>query len=731
MKNILRFHFMVAVCVIAVTLMPEPLIAQIPGFGSIRGRIEREIAKGINNKAAQQNAAEDAKIRQAEMAPLVSFNTGRRYALLIPVEKSDSSKDQLPNLLRLSKDLKQQLVEGGFTAKDVEILGQPARESIDIPERKSQTITEARTAIERLLNKVKPDDMLMIYLIGHGFGIESGNEFHSYFCAADTPATATTNKELADKDALSMSDLVEDLRNCKAQEKVLIIDACRVRDEKDASPNSFSFAPPTSLGSDVWIATSCRPGQAAWVLECDGHLFPVFSWNFTRAISWKDGYDDDGDGFVTVREAFNRARRATVARLDGDLRGAGYDLESEEIQKERQEPVIYVGPGLMPLVEWPSGLPATQVVSGSLDEELRIAAASVARYAARVYQQAEEVYTAKFATRQQTSDANSLPEDGYTLLTGYAIGGHLKTAQQLSAGTKDEILFFARHYRSTGQYAAALAKFREAGIEELEVFANGRIPSTEMIYGGAELKEGAAVPDVHPQATATEVLGQVAPGLMLDTLMQHIGSVPLSAEPGGQEVGEIPASTKLFINEVVTPLESNVVWLKIARSELQENSTAGRWIKASDVHWCREASLLFVEGSDLRKEVASIIGSQLRNAEIVLTSPSFQNELAKLQAAQRKLRTTARILASIPWANRAAPWISMADGIVSLVANSKARHVRNTYQRYQTTRAYPAEEKKLELRKYEQMIEFDRGTQAISRERLRVKNSPWVRSSSP
>lgn len=735
MKTTTRLLCIIAVCVCSATILPAQLMAQIPGLGNIGGRIQKGIEQEILKKLAQQNAALQEKNRQAEMAPLVSFNTGRRYALLIPVEQSDSVEVRLPNLLRLAKDLKQQLVEGGFAASDVEIPGLPARGSIDTPERNSQTIARIQTAIERLLNNVKQDDMLMIYLMGHGFGIKSDDEFHNYFCAANTPASAITSKELADKDALSITALIEQLRTCKAQEKVLVIDACQTGDLNEAVRTGISIAPPTRQRGDVWVVTSCRPNQASWILDCDGHLFPVFSWNFTRAISWMDGYDNDGDGFITLREAFNKARYATVTRRDADLRASGYDLEAEEIENDRQEPVIYVGPGLMPLVEWKSGLPATQVVSGSLDEELRITAASLARSAARIHQQAEEVYTTKFASRSATSqpaqqrpDLKPLPEDGYGLLTGYAIGGHLRAAQQLSGNTRDELLFFARHYRSTGQYARALEAYKNAGIEELEVFANGRIPSTEMIYGGSEFKQGAEFLDVTNQENPATALLQVAPGFSLDALKKHIGSVPLSTEPGGPEVGELPASTRLYISEVVTPPGSEIDWLRIARSELQQDSTAGRWIKASDVHWCREASLLFVDGSDLQNELASIIGSQLRNAEIVLTGPSLQGEVAKLRDVQRRLLKLHRILSRIPWTTQAASWIGFAEGIVSMVANSKARDVRNSYQRYQTTRAYPIERKELELGKIVQMFEVESETQAISREKLRVRNSPWARS---
>ena len=161
-----------------------------------------------------------ALLLSAAILPLLGADdgtpAGRQYALLVGVK--NYNKDELRNLDYTENDvndLAEVLKGAGY--KRVVVLTQSAaadqRDNALLP-----TAQNIRDQLRGLLEDRKPGDSVLVAFSGHG--VQPRGDKASSFCPMD--ARVTDPKTL-----ISLADVYKALEECKADARVLLVDACR------------------------------------------------------------------------------------------------------------------------------------------------------------------------------------------------------------------------------------------------------------------------------------------------------------------------------------------------------------------------------------------------------------------------------------------------------------------------------------------------------------------------
>ncbi|MFL6076956.1 MAG: caspase, EACC1-associated type [Mycobacteriales bacterium] len=215
----------------------------------------------------------------------------RKIALLIGVENYDDGRFcRLPSCRADVWQLKQVLDHPAVGSFDsVAVLCDPAA-------------SDMRHAIAAFVDDAGPDDLLLLYLSGHGSRlVASTGEFH--FVARDTDFDRVGDT------AVSAGFVNEQLEACRARQKVTIIDACesggfavglRTRDAKGARPALLQ-----SRG--VYVVSSSGAGEASYAgpVTAAGEPTPsVFTGEVIDALR-SGKADGDGDGKVSIEDLFH------------------------------------------------------------------------------------------------------------------------------------------------------------------------------------------------------------------------------------------------------------------------------------------------------------------------------------------------------------------------------------------------------------------------------------------
>jgi len=204
--------------------------------------------------------------------PETVLEPGRRIAVLVGNGKYEDPT--ILNLLGPPKD-----VAGLQT-----VLGNEERGNFEIHVLIDDGFLTVRKTIASIAHQCKISDLLLIYYSGSGF-INSGRLFLP---------VADTDVELAYATALECEFILETLNRTKAGQKVLILDCC----------NAGAFFHGNRGIPDGFIAlTSCGASEAC-LDRSDGG---VFTKCLVDGLSSNDA-DGDGDGRVTVNEAFDYVR---------------------------------------------------------------------------------------------------------------------------------------------------------------------------------------------------------------------------------------------------------------------------------------------------------------------------------------------------------------------------------------------------------------------------------------
>jgi formylglycine-generating enzyme required for sulfatase activity len=195
--------------------------------------------------------------------------------------------------------LRERLIDSGFRPENIILLHDKAAENKYKP---SQRNIEQQLRL--VINSAEADDLLVVGFSGHGVAFEG----KSYLCPSDGLIDDTTT-------LISLDGVYEQLRNCAARLKCVVVDACR-DDPVRGGARSASVSNGTKqlaqslqaiqLPEGVVLLNSCGPGEQSWEGEEFGH--GVYMKYMLEGMSGPA--DADMDGAVSL----NELQRYTSAR---------------------------------------------------------------------------------------------------------------------------------------------------------------------------------------------------------------------------------------------------------------------------------------------------------------------------------------------------------------------------------------------------------------------------------
>ncbi len=236
---------------------------------------------------------------------LIAFNstataadpTGRRWALLIGIN-GYANMDSLSHCVADVKELRQQLIDGGFEPERITLVSDESTEPRYKPSKGN-----IEKQLDLVLGSARTNDVVLIAFSGHGVYYEND----SYWC----PPEADTDDPVATM--VSQQSINQRLERSHASLRIVFADACRDLSQsgkKSATRLMEAANVQKSLErvpESILLFNSCSPGQIAHEDRKLGH--GVFM-NFLLA-GLKGQADVDTDGQVTLGELWDFASDKT------------------------------------------------------------------------------------------------------------------------------------------------------------------------------------------------------------------------------------------------------------------------------------------------------------------------------------------------------------------------------------------------------------------------------------
>ncbi len=266
-----------------------------------------------------------------------------KYALLVGVTTYRPS--ELRNLKFSENDvtaLAETLKAGGYRPENIQLMtrAEGARNPRLLPLAKN-----IRTELQQLVRARSEGDSVIVAFAGHG--VQFKNRDESYFCPTDA--------KLEDLETLvPLSAVYQELEQCKAGFKLLLVDACRndpfAANTRDAGRKfeSLSRPPKKQLPGGVAALFSCSAGEKAFEDEQLGH--GVFFHFVVAGLKSEAVNESSGEVTLPLLEAHVQQRvKAHVANRFG-----------AEQTPERQGTTR----GLVALLKYPNATAAKQLQRG-------------------------------------------------------------------------------------------------------------------------------------------------------------------------------------------------------------------------------------------------------------------------------------------------------------------------------------------------------------------------------
>ncbi|MGW2048688.1 caspase, EACC1-associated type [Streptomyces sp. NPDC001858] len=169
--------------------------------------------------------------------------------------------------------------------------------------------TAIKQAVERFLRDREPDELVVLYISGHGaYDREDGQ---LYYVTTDTEAGRLQQT------ALEASYVTDQLEKCAARRRVLLLDCCFSGSAVQGFRSkgvSHSAAAPVVEASGVYVITASQHWEQAFTTDADQPS------QFTKAMieGLHSGQADlDGDGQVSANELFRYISRDLRKAPDG------------------------------------------------------------------------------------------------------------------------------------------------------------------------------------------------------------------------------------------------------------------------------------------------------------------------------------------------------------------------------------------------------------------------------
>ena len=248
------------------------------------------IASSGTSLAFGQTTKDDRQVTPIRQAPVTSGRS-RRWAVVIGVNGFVDRK--IPPLRYCVADARlvvKTLIERcGFEEEHILLIADD--QPLDLRPMKLSLQNQVPT----WLKQAQPGDMFIIYFSGHGFLDARGV---GYLAAQDC--------ELANLGltALRIDELREGLRQCKATQKLLVLDSCHAGGEKGGGPVSASsqvLAEVFNHAQGLVTLASCSKDQTSREWEAKGH--GLFTYFLAEGLTVKG--DADGNGVVDSDELYN------------------------------------------------------------------------------------------------------------------------------------------------------------------------------------------------------------------------------------------------------------------------------------------------------------------------------------------------------------------------------------------------------------------------------------------
>ncbi len=238
-----------------------------------------------------------------------ALSAGEKYAFLVAVK--DYDQKQLKPLKYTRNDISEFatiLRQAGYRSSNIKLMHDDLKTIEGV--RYLPEAERIRREFGLLLGRLEPEDSLIVAFAGHG--VQFKGESESYFCPLDA--------DLSDRETLlPIAGIYEQLKQCSARKKLLIVDACRndpqtsiSRSINNTELQSVTRPQLTTPPKGVVALFSCAPGQQAF--EWDDYKHGLF---FRQLLDGWKGKADNGDGDITLDEvvAYTKRNTARVADL--------------------------------------------------------------------------------------------------------------------------------------------------------------------------------------------------------------------------------------------------------------------------------------------------------------------------------------------------------------------------------------------------------------------------------
>jgi formylglycine-generating enzyme required for sulfatase activity len=236
---------------------------------------------------------------------LAQAEKGKKHALLVGVRKYESDKFED---LRFTENDVEELARvlrnrAGFTSVRVLTTTRGEKRKADAP-----TAANLRAEVERLLARKTKQDTILVALSGHGVQSKVKGKDDSFFCPADA--------QMKDGDTLvSLGKLVQDLDDCGARVKLLLVDACR-NDPRAGRNVDVETLPRLPRGTAALF--SCSSGERAFETAKLGKGHGVFFYHVLQGLEGKAKNADGEVRWSGLAEYVTQSVSRAVPRLIGE-----------------------------------------------------------------------------------------------------------------------------------------------------------------------------------------------------------------------------------------------------------------------------------------------------------------------------------------------------------------------------------------------------------------------------
>lgn len=314
-----------AAAVLGMGFAIAPLFAYTPNADYTHGVLVPAIPGGLNNTGTQTPQNSPQNTQQQASSVLLEKQSFVTHALLIGINDYDEKIGEL-----------------GGCVNDVNLLKECFARTHQLKEENITILTDHDATKEKIIAaleqvKNKDCDRLLVFFAGHGIGANN----QSFLCPINTTTTNFKQEELDNnfqnaviqKNLIPMKDFLDHLKIAKANEILLILDACRnvvsPEDEKSeelmkssdqkyntqTDMNNFMGEFKTLMTSKnldrkqdkgFAVITACSFGQTSEETDDEIHN-GKFTSHFEKGLR---GYADTAgcfDGEITLTEAYNYA----------------------------------------------------------------------------------------------------------------------------------------------------------------------------------------------------------------------------------------------------------------------------------------------------------------------------------------------------------------------------------------------------------------------------------------